>query len=254
MAIRLVEERPTMRRFTRAMVLAAGLGSRMRPVTDDMPKPLVTVGGKTLIDHALDDLATAGVETAVVNVHYRADQVTAHLAGRTVPRIVLSPEDRLMGTGGGIRAALPHLGDEPFYAADCDALRLDGPTPALRRLAAAWDDARMDALILVVPTARSIGMPDFGVMVLDPDGLARLPEEREIAPYAFASVQVLAPRVFAGTPDGPFSYKDLWRRAQENGRLYGLVHDGPCLQVLTPESVGLADALLDERRARWVEV
>jgi N-acetyl-alpha-D-muramate 1-phosphate uridylyltransferase len=243
-----------MRRFTRAMVLAAGLGSRMRPVTDDMPKPLVMVGGKPLIDHALDSLAIAGVETAVVNVHYRADQVVTHLAGRTTPRIVLSREEALMGTGGGIRRALPLLGDDPFYAMDCDALRLDGPTPALARLAAAWDDTRMDALILVVPTAKSIGMPDFGVMFLDPDGRARLPEEREIAPYAFASVQILAPRVFDGTVDDRFSYKDLWRRAQETGRLYGLVHDGPCLQVLTPEFVGLADVLLDGRRARWVEV
>jgi MurNAc alpha-1-phosphate uridylyltransferase len=222
MAIRLVEERPTMRRFTRAMVLAAGLGSRMRPVTDDMPKPLVTVGGKTLIDHALDDLATAGVETAVVNVHYRADQVTAHLAGRTVPRIVLSPEDRLMGTGGGIRAALPHLGDEPFYAADCDALRLDGPTPALRRLAAAWDDARMDALILVVPTARSIGMPDFGVMFLDPDGLTL---EYSFGMETFPVQGARDPRAWPALP----ASVDLWGspRSADLGRIGALLGELP---------------------------
>ncbi|HZH26399.1 MAG TPA: nucleotidyltransferase family protein [Azospirillaceae bacterium] len=242
-----------MTRITRAIVLAAGLGLRLRPLTDSRPKALVEVGKRPLIDHALDQLAAGGVEEVVVNLHHHADMLATHLADRATPKITLSREPQLMGTGGGIRKALPLLGADPFFAVDCDTLRLDGPTPALRRMAEAWDPDRMDALILAAPTAKGIGMPDHGVLFLDPEGRARLPGESEIAPYAFASVQLLSPALVAKRTEEPFSYKELWRLAEAEGRLWGMVHDGACLQVLTPESVEEADALLDERMARWVE-
>lgn len=238
----------------RGVVLAAGPGSRLRPLTDATPKALIPVGGRPLVDRTLDHLEAAGVEEAVVTVHHLADRVVAHLAARARPRIVFSHEERLLESGGGLRRALPMLGDEPFYALDCDALRLDGPVPALERLARAWDPERMDALLLVMSNAKGIGMEDRGEVFLDPLGRARLPDEREIAPFSFASAQILAPRLFEGMPDGPFHHRALWARAAEAERLWAVVHDGPCLQVLTPESLGLADQLLDERRARWVEV
>jgi len=237
----------------RGVVLAAGIGSRLRPVTDDTPKALVAVGGRPLVDRALDDLADAGVSEAVVTVHDRADRVAAHLAGRARPAVRLSREDRLLGGGGGLLRALPMLGGEPFFALDCDALRLDGPVPALERLARAWDPAAMDALVLVMSTAKGIGMADRGDLFVDPLGRARLPAEREIAPFAFASAQILSPALFAGLEEGGFPHRVLWERAAERERLWAVVHDGACLQVLTPESLELADQLLDERRARWVE-
>lgn len=245
---------PPVARPRRGVVLAAGIGSRLRPITDETPKPLVAVGGRPLVDRALDALAAADVEEAVVTVHYRADQVAAHLADRARPRVRLSREDRLLGAGGGLLHALPLLGDEPFYALDCDALRLDGPVPALDRLARAWDPALMDALVLAMSTAKGIGMADRGDLFVDPLGRARLPAEREIAPFAYASAQILSPGLFEGLGEAePFPHRVLWERAAERGRLWAVVHDGACLQVLTPESLELALELLDERRARWVE-
>jgi MurNAc alpha-1-phosphate uridylyltransferase len=145
--------------ITRAMLLAAGLGVRMRPLTATRPKPLIQVSGRALLDHALDRLAEAGVDTVVINTHWLGEQIAAHVDGRTEPRIVLSPEAELLETGGGIVKALPQLGDAPFFVVNADSLWLDGTTPALRRLAAAWRDADMDALLLLHRTARATSSP-----------------------------------------------------------------------------------------------
>ncbi|MHB2211298.1 nucleotidyltransferase family protein [Methylobacterium sp. CM6257] len=228
---------------SRAFVLAAGLGKRMRPVTATVPKPLVEVAGKALLDHALDRAAEAGVGTAVVNVHYLADLIEGHLARRTGgPAIVLSDERAaLLETGGGIRKALPLLGDQAFVVLNSDSFWLEGPASNLRRLIDTWDESRMDCLLLVAPTATSLGYDGAGDFVMDPDGRLERRGEREVAPFIYAGVAILTPALFADTPEGAFSLNLLFDRAIAAGRLFGMRLDGQWLHVGTPDAIRAAE-------------
>ncbi len=229
--------------ITRAFVLAAGLGTRMRPVTDTLPKPLVTVAGKSLLDHALDRAAEAGLTDAVVNVHWLAEQIEAHVAARSgPPRITVSDErEALLETGGGIRKALPLMGDAPFVVLNSDSFWLEGPAPNLSRLVAAWDGARMDALLLVAPTTTSLGYEGAGDFVMDTDGRLERRGERKVAPFIYAGVAILKPVLFADTPEGAFSLNLLFDRAIAAQRLYGMRLDGQWLHVGTPEAIRAAE-------------
>jgi MurNAc alpha-1-phosphate uridylyltransferase len=227
------------------MVLAAGLGTRMRPITDHMPKPLVQVAGKALIDHVLDRLAEAGVEQAVVNVHYLADQIERHLAGRRHPRIAISDERaQLLETGAGIVKALQALGDAPFFLVNADTIWIDGVKPNLLRLAAHFDPARMDALLLLAPTATSIGYDGRGDFAMTADGTLRRRPEREVAPFVYAGAAVLSPALFADAPTGAFSLTRLFDRAADAGRLHGLRLEGIWMHVGTPEAIAAAESAL----------
>ncbi len=229
----------------RAMLLAAGHGRRMRPLTATVPKPLVEVHGKPLVDHALDRLAEAGVEAAVVNVHYLADLLETHLARRRQPRITISDERAaLLDTGGGIRKALRHFEDEPFVLMNTDGLWLEGTRPNLPRLAEAWDAERMDALLLLAATATSVGYDGAGDFLMSPEGRLRRRSEREVAPFVYAGVAILHPRLFEGCPEGAFSLNLLFDRAIASGRLYGMRLDGEWLHVGTPGSIPAAEARL----------
>ncbi|TVR05943.1 MAG: nucleotidyltransferase family protein [Salinarimonadaceae bacterium] len=228
--------------IAKAMVLAAGLGARMRPITDHTPKPLVVVGGRTMLDHSLDRLAEAGIDEAVVNVHYLADQIEEHVASRRLPRIVVSDErDALLETGGGIKRALPLLGNDPFFVMNSDSLWLEGPSSNLATMAAAWDPQNMDMLLLLAAAAGSLGYEGHGDFLMDPAGrLARRPE-RTLAPFVYAGVAILRPELFADTPERAFSLNLLFDRAIEAGRLYGLRLDGQWLHVGTPQAIAEAD-------------
>jgi len=228
----------------RAMVLAAGLGLRMRPITDKLPKPLIEVAGRTLLDRALDRLEDAGIETAVVNVHYLGDQIERHLAARRRPAIAISRETDLLETGGGVRLALDRLGAEPFYVVNSDVAWLDGPRRALSRLAASWDDATMDALLLVNPSARSEDYDGPGDFFLTPQGRLRRRKRNQIAPFVFTGVQILHPRLFAGTAAGRFSLNLLYDQAEAAGRLHGVVHDGLWYHIGTPAGLAIAQRAL----------
>ncbi|HSV28764.1 MAG TPA: nucleotidyltransferase family protein [Candidatus Omnitrophota bacterium] len=227
-----------------AMVLAAGLGLRMRPITEHIPKPLVEVAGRTMLDRALDHLDKACVTAFVVNTHWLADKVRAHLAHRS--DIVISHEEELLETGGGVTKALPLLGDAPFYVVNSDIIWTDGAQPALQRLAEAWDDSRMDALLLMQRTATAVGYDGAGDFFLDPNGVPRRRKGAEVAPLLFSGVQILSPRLFEGAPTGKFSLNVLYDRALEDARLFGLVHDGRWYHVGTPEALPEVDALLRE--------
>ena len=231
----------------RAMVLAAGLGKRMRPLTDTVPKPLVRVAGKPLIDYVLDRLSDAGVTQAVVNVHYHAAQIEAHLAVRTRPRIVISDErEEILDTGGGVVRALPHLGAAPFFHMNSDTLWIEGVTPNLLRLAAEFNAARMDVLLLLASTATSIGYEGRGDFTMAPDGRLTRRPEREVAPFVYAGAAILSLAIFADAPKGAFSLNRLFDRAAEIGRLYGLRLDGTWMHVGTPEAVKAAEAAILE--------
>jgi len=230
-----------MTRPTRAMLLAAGRGERMRPLSDETPKPLLALRGRSLIERSLDRLAEAGVEEAVVNLHHLADQLRDRLAGRERPRVLFSEEEALLDTGGGVAKALPLLGEAPFFVVNGDALWLDGVRPALRRLADLWDETRMDALLLLHPTVAAFGFVGGGDFVMSPDGLLRRRREREVAPFAYAGVQLVHPRLFEDAPEGAFSFNRLWDRAIEAERLCGLRHDGTWYHVGTPEDLALAE-------------
>ncbi|HET7847980.1 MAG TPA: nucleotidyltransferase family protein [Pseudolabrys sp.] len=228
----------------RAMVLAAGLGTRMRPLTAHKPKPLIEVAGKPLIDHGLDRLAEAGVETAVVNVHYLGDQIVRHLSARKKPRIEISDERRLLlGTGGGVIKALPLLGQAPFVHLNSDTVWIEGPRPNLVRLAEAFDAQTMDALLLLAPST-SIGYDGAGDYAMAPDGRLTRRKEREVAPFVFAGAAILSPALFADTPAGDFSLTALFGRAEAAGRLHGLRLDGLWMHVGTPEAIGAAEAAI----------
>lgn len=227
-----------------AMVLAAGLGLRMRPLTETTPKPLLRLDGTSLLDRALDQLARAGVARAVVNAHWLADQVAAAVAGRAAPAVTLQREATLLETGGSVAAALPLLGDGPFAVANGDSVWLDGPRPALDRLAAAFDPDRMDGLLLLVRAAQVMAEIGRGDFLLDPLGRVRRPKERELAPYVFSGVQILAPGLFAAAPAAPFSLNRLYDRAIEAGRLFALVHDGVWFHLSTPADLARAEAAM----------
>ena len=228
-----------------AMVLAAGLGTRMRPHDNHTPKPLVQVGGKALIDYGLDRLADAGVVRAVVNVHYLADALERHLAGRMRPQIVISDERaELLDTGGGIARALALLGDAPFFLVNSDTVWLDGVRSNLVRLADAFDPAAMDALLLLAPTASSIGYGGRGDFSMLADGRLRRRGEKEVVPFVYAGAAILAPSLFAEAPAGPFPLTLLFDRAIARGRLFGLRLEGVWMHVGTPEAVAAAEAAL----------
>jgi MurNAc alpha-1-phosphate uridylyltransferase len=227
------------------MVLAAGRGERMRPLTDRIPKPLISVAGKPLIDHVLDRLAAAGVERAVVNVHYLADLIERHLAGRKAPRITISDERKeLLDTGGGVVKALGELGGGPFFHVNSDTLWIDGVQPNLQRLAEAFDPDSMDALLLLAPSISSIGYGGRGDYSMAADGRLTRRAEREVAPFVYAGAAVFRPEMFEGAPTGAFSLTRLFDRAAERGRLHGLRLEGLWMHVGTPDAIAEAEAAI----------
>lgn len=227
------------------MILAAGLGTRMRPLTNTMPKPLVKVAGKPLIDHALDRLVEAGVERAVVNVHHFADQMQKHLAHRKRPQIVISDErGLLLGTGGGVRKALRELGDAPFFHINSDTIWIDGVKPNLARLAEAFDPPTMDALLLLAPTADSIGYSGRGDFSMTAEGHLRVRAEQEVAPFVYAGAAILSPALFKGAPEGELSLTTLFEKASQTRRLHGLRMEGIWMHVGSPEAIAPAEAAI----------
>src|SRR6201993_4591340 len=227
---------------TKAMVLAAGLGLRMRPLTDHMPKPLVRVAGRTLLDHVLDKLAAADVGEAVVNVHYLGQQIIDHVASRKSPRVIISDErNHVLGTGGGVVKALPLLGPAPFFHVNSDTLWIDGVQSNLMRLADAFDPARMDILLLMAPTASSIGYSGRGDYAMLPDGALRKRREHQVVPFVYAGAAILSPRIFAGAPKGELSLTRMFDAANEQERLFGLRLDGVWMHVGTPDAVNAAE-------------
>jgi N-acetyl-alpha-D-muramate 1-phosphate uridylyltransferase len=235
-----------------AMVLSAGYGERMRPLTLHMPKPLVSLAGKTLIDHVLDRLAAAGVETAVVNVHYLPDQLEVHMRGRAgrPPEIVISDErDCLLDTGGGTKKALPLLGPGPFFIHNSDSVWSEGPRPALPNMLRLWDPSRMDCLLLLAPLSTSIGYGARGDFDMAPDGRLTRRGERQIVPFAFAGVSLCEASLFDDTPEGPFSLNLLWDRALAKDRLYGVRLDGRWMHVGTPEALAEAETSFEREGA-----
>lgn len=233
-----------------AMVLAAGFGERMRPLTAHRPKPMVAVAGKPLLDHVLDRLAEAGVERAVVNVHYLADQIERHVAGRTRPRVAVSDERaQILGTGGGVVKALPLLGDVPFFHLNSDSIWIDGAGSNLQRLAAAFDPARMDALLLLAPSVGSIGYAGRGDFAMTAEGRLRRRVERDVLPFVYTGVAILSPGLFAGMSAEPFPLTILFDRAAESERLFGLRLDGVWMHVGTPDAIALAESAILESAA-----
>ncbi|HEY4165821.1 MAG TPA: nucleotidyltransferase family protein [Reyranella sp.] len=225
-----------------AMILAAGRGERMRPLTDATPKPMIPVAGRSMLDRSMDRLAAHGVRTVVVNVHHLGERIATHLGSRTW----IVREDRLLETGGSVKNALPLLGDGPYFILNGDGLWRDGSQPMLSRMEAAWDPARMDALLLLHPIDKAIGREakDRGDYFLEADNRARYRGSATSAPYMFASASICDSRLFRDSPDGPFSLLKLWTRAEAEGRLVGLVHDGDWFHIGTPQALAEAEALL----------
>jgi MurNAc alpha-1-phosphate uridylyltransferase len=231
-----------------AMVLAAGLGTRMRPLTDDRPKALVEVGGRVLIDHMLDRLVEAGVETAVVNVHAFADRLEAHLMARQArglgPRIIISDErPQALETGGGIKHALPLLGEGPVWVANIDSVWIESGAPALDAVAAAWNSEAMDVCLLLASTAGSLGFHDTGDVFLD-DGVVRFKNPGETAPLVYVGVHICKPSVVADGPDGPFGLLPIWKRLTQTGRVHGVAPKGLWMHVGDPGARDAAEARL----------
>ena len=219
-----------------AMVLAAGLGTRLRPVTETIPKPLIEINGRTLLDHAIDRLALVGVETVIVNVHYKAAMVAAQLTRRDHPRVEISHETELLDTGGGVARVLPLLGDF-FFVVNSDVFWLDDKDRALQRLAAAFDPEDVDAILLLQRTETAVGYEGSGDYLLDASGCPHRRSEREVAPFLFAGLQLLHRRAFAGISDRVFSLVRLFDRAEEAGRLHAIVHDGEWYHIGTPQGL-----------------
>jgi len=227
---------------TKAMVLAAGLGVRMRPLTDRVPKPLIRVAGRALLDHVLDKLADAGVDEAVVNVHYLPDQIIDHVAARKRPRVIISDErDQVLGTGGGVVKALPLLGHEPFFHVNSDTMWIDGVRPNLARLAEAFDPSRMDILMLMAPTTSSIGYGGSGDYAMLADGALRKRREHQVVPFVYAGAAIMSPSLFADAPAGAFSLTRTFDRANEQERLFGLRLEGVWMHVGTPDAIDAAE-------------
>jgi MurNAc alpha-1-phosphate uridylyltransferase len=229
-----------------AMVLAAGLGLRMRPLSADLPKPLVRFKGKPLVDHALDRLAEAGVARAVINVHHRADQLTAHLADRKRPKIIISDErDKLLDTGGGIVKALAQIGQDPFLIHNADSVWIEGVGSNIVRLSDMWDSRRMDALLLVALGATSLGYEGRGDFAMSTEGALRRRGEREVVPFVFTGVSIAHPRLFDDAPAGPFSINTVWDRAIAPGRVFGMRHDGIWMHIGSPAALAEAEAYVE---------
>ncbi len=234
---------------TTAMVLAAGYGKRMRPLTDNTPKPMLALDGKPLIGHVMDRLVSAGVSRAVVNLHYLGDQIRDYLASESRLEIAFTEETEILETGGGVKNALGPLtesGTGPFYVVNSDAFWLDGYEDTLVRLAREWKDDIMDAILLLQGTVESHGYTGRGDFIADPDGrLVRRPES-EVAPWLYAGVQILHPRIFADSPDGAWSLNVLFDKLIKADRLFGVVHDGEWFHIGTPDGLEEADAFLHE--------
>src|SRR2546421_6701043 len=227
---------------TKAMVLAAGLGVRMRPLTDNIPKPLVRVAGQPLLDHVLDKLGNAGVTEAVVNVHYLPDQIIEHTKARTHPRVLISDErDQVLGTGGGVVKALPLLGEAPFFHVNSDTMWIDGVRSNLARLAETFDPDGMDILLLMAPTTSSIGYGGRGDYAMLPDGALRQRREHPDVPFVCAGAAIMSPSLFAGAPKGEFSLTKMFDRANERERLVGLRVAGVWMHVGTPDAIHAAE-------------
>ena len=231
-----------MTRPTHAMALAAGLGTRMRPLTLTNPKPMIPVAGRTMLDRALDHLRRQNLQRIVVNTHYLPEVIETHLAGQ--PDIAISREDEILETGGGVAKALPLLGDQAFFVVNCDIIWTDGAEPALSRLAAEWDDASMDALLLLHPVATAVGYDGPGDFFAEPGQAPRRRAPAPSAPYLFAGVQILHPRLFAQAPAGKFSLNVLYDYALQHNRLGAVLHDGNWYHVGTPEALPQVEALL----------
>ena len=230
-----------------AMIMAAGLGKRMRPLTATKPKPLIEVGGKTLLDHVLEKLRVAGVKKVVVNVHYLADALEAHLSSRAHGLEVIISDERelLMETGGGLVQAAPLIDSDPFLALNSDNLWIDGPADTLKLLASQWDDTRMDALLLLVPQARALNHKGMGDFHMDRSGRIRRREKSHVAPFVFTGIQMVSKRLLRDPPAGPFSTNILWDRAMEEGRCFGAVHQGLWFDVGTPQSIHMTETALE---------
>jgi MurNAc alpha-1-phosphate uridylyltransferase len=234
-------------KVTAAMIMGAGLGTRMRPLTDDRPKPLVTVGGKTLIDHSIDRLVAAGVSLVAVNLHYKAEMLRNHLAKRRDVEIVFSDEsDKLLDTGGGVVKAMSHFAGAPFFVLNSDSIWIEVGIPGLSAMLAAWDADRMDGLLLLADMHTALGYEGSGDFVLKPNGhLIRARDAKsDGTTYAYPGVQIVHPRLFAGAPAGAFSTNIMWNRAIASGRLFGTVLDGTWIHVGTPEARDEAEATL----------
>jgi len=229
------------------MVLAAGLGKRLRPVTETIPKPLIEIDGRTLLDHAIDRLALVGVERVIVNTHYKAAMVAAHLSRRSQPRIWLSEESELLDTGGGVAHALPLL-DNMFFVINGDVFWLDAKDYVLQRLSRAFDPDRMDAVLLLQRTVTAIGYDGDGDYFLDPSGKPRRRGEPEVAPYLFAGIQLLHRRLFNGISDRVFSLVRLYDHAERTGRLHAIVHDGEWYHIGTPAGLAATRERLSSKR------
>jgi MurNAc alpha-1-phosphate uridylyltransferase len=227
--------------LTTAMVLAAGLGQRMRPLTADTPKPLVPVAGRTLLGRVLDRLAGGGIEHAVVNVHYLGEQIIEAVADRTSPTVKISDErEQLLDTGGGVARALPLLGEQPFFVQNSDSIWIEGPENNLARMRRYWDAERMDCMLLLAMTTTSTGYDGRGDFSMDSEGLISRRDETSVVPFVFTGVSIAHPRLFDNTPDGPFSMNLVWDRAIQAGRLHGLRLEGKWMHVGSP--LGLAEA------------
>jgi len=230
-----------------AMVMAAGLGKRMRPLTATKPKPLIEVGGKALLDHVLEKLRAAGVRKIVVNVHYLADAIEAHLASRPHGLEVVISDERalLMETGGGLIKAAPLIDSDPFLALNSDNLWIDGPADTIKLLASQWDEAKMDALLLLVPQARALNHKGLGDFHMDRAGRIRRRERSRVAPFVFTGIQMVSKRLLRDAPEGPFSTNLLWDRTIGEGRAFGAVHQGLWFDVGTPQSIAMTEAALE---------
>lgn len=236
---------------TKAMVLAAGLGKRMRPLTNDIPKPMVPFQGRPLIDHVLDRLAAAGITEAIVNVHYQPLPLERHLAHRKAPKITISDErDALLDTGGGLMRALPLLGNDPFVIHNSDSVWEEGVGSNLDRLFGAWDDAKMDSLLLMALNGTSLGYDGHGDFTMDADGRLQRREEGRESPFVFSGVSIAHPRMFKDAPPGAFSLNTLWDRAIERGRLYGIRLEGTWMHIGTPEALADAERWVADETAR----
>jgi MurNAc alpha-1-phosphate uridylyltransferase len=231
-----------------AMVLAAGLGKRMRPLTASRPKPLIEVANKALLDHLLERLRASGVEKAVVNVHYLPDAVEAHLAKNHHGHEIAISDERelLLETGGGMVKAAPLIDSDPFLVVNSDNLWIDGPADTLKLLASQWDGEKMDALLLVVPHARAENHHGLGDFHMDRTGRLRRRERPKVAPFVYTGVQIVSKRLLDGAPDGPFSTNLLWDRAIEEGRCFGAVHQGLWFDVGTPQSIKATELILED--------
>ena len=231
---------------TTAMVLSAGLGTRMAPANGTLPKPLVPLAGKALIDHVLDRLHAAGITRAVVNVHHKADLIEKHLESRQAPKVEISDErEARLDTGGGVKKALARLGPGPFLIHNSDSVWIEGVGSNLERLIAAWDDARMDCLMLLALASASYGYQGRGDFAFESDGrIRRRKMEQELVPFAFTGVSIAHPRLFDGSPDGTFSLNVVWNRAIAAGRAYGMRMDGIWMHVGTPDALAQAEECL----------